>query len=147
MYGIYTSDLTCFQIDFFSFSHITFTKEFSGDKLRYHSKAQVILHRLMYWWSKSSKIVWFNFEIRASESESFSFRYITFANEFSQKQPINRIKVENKGFLTIYRGEGIHLHKNAVAHNGPKVIFAAANVPKASNSIAHNGVTSFNVYQ
>ena len=44
-------------------------------------------------------------------------------------------------------GEGIHLHRNAVARNGPKVIFAAANVPKASNSIARNGVTIFHVYR
>ena len=45
-------------------------------------------------------------------------------------------------------GEGIHLHRNAVAHNGPKVIFTAANVHKqARKSIAHNGLTSFNVYR
>ena len=46
-----------------------------------------------------------------------------------------------------FRRVGIDLDRNAIARNGPKVTFAAANVPKASNSIAHNGVTSFNVYQ
>ena len=45
------------------------------------------------------------------------------------------------------RGEGIYLHRNAIARNGPKVIFAAANVHKASKSTARNGLTSFNVYR
>ena len=45
------------------------------------------------------------------------------------------------------RRVGIYLHRNAIARNGPKVTFAAANVHKASNSVARNGVTSFNVYR
>ena len=45
------------------------------------------------------------------------------------------------------RRVSIYLHRNTIARNGPKVTFAAANVHEASNSVARNGVTSFNVYR
>ena len=44
------------------------------------------------------------------------------------------------------RRVGIHLRKKFIARNRRKIFYAGANTHKASNSIARNGVTSFNVY-
>ena len=45
------------------------------------------------------------------------------------------------------RRVGIHLRKKFIARNRRKIFYAGANTYKASNSIARNGVTGFDVYR
>ena len=80
----------------------------------------------------------FNAEITIEHTECDSLYTII----MFPMQPIPSTKIGNYN-----RRVGIYLHRNAIVRNGPKVTFAAANVHKASNSIARNEVTSFNVYR